>query len=163
MRTLSRDQFLQVFELTSGAFDALQRAGHVALAFGTPSRQRQAAISIWTSSPWQSPPGSRRHWSANRYDDCVGLLYTSGSQSVGHADADWRKTIFCDRCVGWDNDERRPRQDLGDERHIEQITSDLRNASSVMAVNISDIVAPAYQGAHGRIDLSQPFFFPAET
>jgi hypothetical protein len=36
MRGLSRDQFLTVFGLTSGGFDAQQRAGHVALAFGTP-------------------------------------------------------------------------------------------------------------------------------
>ena len=36
MRSLTRDQFLKIFGLTSGAFDAQQRAGHVALAFGTP-------------------------------------------------------------------------------------------------------------------------------
>src|SRR5262249_11832570 len=33
---LTRGQFLKIFGLTSGAFDAQQRAGHVALAFGTP-------------------------------------------------------------------------------------------------------------------------------
>jgi len=37
VRSLTRDQFLKVFGLSSGAFDAQQRAGHVALAFGTPS------------------------------------------------------------------------------------------------------------------------------
>ena len=36
MRGLSREQFLTVFGLSSGGFDAQQRAGHVALAFGTP-------------------------------------------------------------------------------------------------------------------------------
>jgi hypothetical protein len=36
MRSLTRDQFLKIFGMTSGAFDAQQRAGHVALAFGTP-------------------------------------------------------------------------------------------------------------------------------
>ena len=36
MRSLTRDQFLKIFGLTSGAFDAQQRAGHVALAFETP-------------------------------------------------------------------------------------------------------------------------------
>ena len=36
MRSLTRDQFLRILGLTSGAFDAQQRAGHVALAFGTP-------------------------------------------------------------------------------------------------------------------------------
>ena len=36
MRTLTRGQFLSIFGLTSGGFDVLQVAGHVALAFGTP-------------------------------------------------------------------------------------------------------------------------------
>lgn len=36
MQSLSRDQFLDVLALTSGAFDQMQHAGHVALAFGTP-------------------------------------------------------------------------------------------------------------------------------
>src|SRR5271167_2984826 len=36
MRSLTRDQLLQIFGVTSGGFDAQQRAGHVALAFGTP-------------------------------------------------------------------------------------------------------------------------------
>jgi hypothetical protein len=36
MRSLTRDQFLKILGLTSGAFDAQQRAGHVALAFRTP-------------------------------------------------------------------------------------------------------------------------------
>jgi hypothetical protein len=33
---LSRDEFLEVLGMTGGAFDQLQHAGHVALAFGTP-------------------------------------------------------------------------------------------------------------------------------
>ena len=37
MRPLTREQLLKIFGLSSGAFDAQQRAGHVALAFGTPS------------------------------------------------------------------------------------------------------------------------------
>jgi len=37
VRSLTREQFLKIFGLSSGAFDAQQRAGHVALAFGTPS------------------------------------------------------------------------------------------------------------------------------
>ena len=37
MQTLMRDQFLGILRMTSGAFDQLQHAGHVALAFGTPT------------------------------------------------------------------------------------------------------------------------------
>ena len=36
MQSLTRDQFLELLGLTGGAFDQLQHAGHVALAFGTP-------------------------------------------------------------------------------------------------------------------------------
>ena len=36
MRSLTRDEFLEILNLTSGTFDQLQHAGHVALAFGTP-------------------------------------------------------------------------------------------------------------------------------
>jgi hypothetical protein len=36
MQSLTRDEFLEVLGLTSGAFDQLQHAGHVALAYGTP-------------------------------------------------------------------------------------------------------------------------------
>src|SRR6476469_4287482 len=36
MQSLTRDQFLELLGMTGGAFDQLQHAGHVALAFGTP-------------------------------------------------------------------------------------------------------------------------------
>jgi hypothetical protein len=36
MQHLSRDEFLEILGVTSGSFDQLQHAGHVALAFGTP-------------------------------------------------------------------------------------------------------------------------------
>jgi len=35
MRSLTRDQFLRILGQSSGGFDAQQRVGHVALAFGT--------------------------------------------------------------------------------------------------------------------------------
>jgi hypothetical protein len=38
MRSLTRDQFLKIFGINSDALDAQQRAGYVALAFGTPIR-----------------------------------------------------------------------------------------------------------------------------
>ena len=36
MQAISRTEFLELLGLSSGAFDQLQHAGHVALAFGTP-------------------------------------------------------------------------------------------------------------------------------
>jgi hypothetical protein len=65
--------------------------------------------------------------------------------------------------VGRANDERRPREIWVTNGTIEQIMSDLRDASSVMAINITDIIARLRAKARvAGIDLSQPFFFPPE-
>ena len=46
---------------------------------------------------------------------------------------------------------------------VEQITSDLHDASSVIAVNVTDILRRLREKARaGGIDLYQPFFFPPE-
>jgi hypothetical protein len=45
----------------------------------------------------------------------------------------------------------------------EQIMSDLHDASSVMAINITDIIARLRaRGISAGVDLSQPFYFPPE-
>ena len=108
MRSLTRDQFLKIVGLTSGAFDAQQRAGHAD---------------------------------------------TDATQNY----------FFAMGLVGRNNNERRPREIWVTNGTIEQIMSDLRDASSVIAVNLTDITARlrARAGAAG-IDLSQPFFFPPE-
>ena len=46
---------------------------------------------------------------------------------------------------------------------VEQIMSDLHDASSVIAVNVTDILKRLRDKARAAgIDLSQPFFFPPE-
>jgi hypothetical protein len=150
--------------LTSGAFDALQRAGHVALAFGTPI---------------PAPPGRYFDLDLVAMAIAAGLAPTLRRQTatttvlgffnqwvaaVGHADADTaRNYFFAMGVVGWDNDERRPREIWVTNGTMEQITSDLRDPSSVIAVNITDIIARLRTKARtAGIDLSQAFFFPPE-
>ena len=164
MRSLTRDQFLKIFGLTSGAFDAQQRAGHVALAFETPI---------------PATPGRYFDLDLVAMAIAVGLTPTLGRQAattivlgffnqwvsaVGHADADATQNyFFAMGLVGRNNDERRPREIWVTNGIIEQIMSDLRDASSVMAVNITDITARLRAKARAAgIDLSQPFFFPPE-
>jgi hypothetical protein len=164
MRSLTRDQFLKIFGLTSGAFDAQQRAGHVALAFG---------------SPIPAMPGRYLDLDLVGMAIAAGLAPTLGRQTattivlgffnqwvaaVGYADADTaRNYFFAMGAVGWDNGERRPREILVTNGTTEQIMSDLRDASSVIAVNITDIIARLRAKAlTAGIDLSQPFFFPRE-
>jgi hypothetical protein len=164
MRSLARDQFLKIFGLTTGAFDALQRSGHVALAFGTPI---------------PATPGRYFDLDLVAMAIAAGLAPTLGRQTattivlgffnqwvaaVGNADADSAQNyFFAMGAVGWDNDERRPREIWVTNGTIQQIMSDLRNASSVIAVNITDIIVRLRTKARtAGIDLSQPFFFPPD-
>ena len=52
---------------------------------------------------------------------------------------------------GWDDSKRRPREILVTNGTVEQITSDLHDASSVIAVNVTDILRRLREeGARGR-------------
>jgi hypothetical protein len=84
--------------------------------------------------------------------------------AVGHADADATQNyFFAMGLVVRNNDERHPREIWVTNGTSEQIMSDLHGASSVMAVNITDILARLRAKARtAEIDLSQPFFFPPE-
>jgi hypothetical protein len=84
--------------------------------------------------------------------------------AVGHADADTAQNYFFAMGLsGRDDDEKRPREIWVTNGTTEQIMSDLHDASSVMAVNITDIIARLRAKARpAGIDLSQPFFFPPE-
>jgi hypothetical protein len=164
MRSLTRDQFLKIMGLTSGAFDAQQRAGHVALAFGTPI-----------------PAAPGRYFDLDLVGMAIaaGLAPTLGRQTattivlgffnqwvaaVGHAEADTaRNYFFAMGAMGWDSDEGRPREIWVTNGATEQVMLDLRDASSVIAVNITDMIARLRaRAAMAAIDLSQPFFFPPE-
>jgi hypothetical protein len=164
MRSLTREQFLKIFGLTSGAFDAQQHAGHVALAFGTPI---------------PATPGRYFDLDLVAMAIAAGLAPTIGRQTattivlgffnewvaaVGHADADpVQNYFFAMGLVGWNDSERRPREIWVTNGTIKDITSDLRDAGSVIAVNITDIIKRLRAKARAAgIDLSQPFFFPPE-
>jgi hypothetical protein len=164
MRSLTRDQFLKIFGLTSGAFDAQQRAGHVALAFGTPipatpGRYFDLDLVAMAIAAGLTPTLGRQAATT-----IVLGFFNQWVSAVGHADADATQNyFFAMGLVVRENDERRPREIWVTNGTIEQIMSDLRDASSVMAVNITDITARLRVKAHAAgIDLSQPFFFPPE-
>jgi hypothetical protein len=164
MRSLTRNQFLQIFGLTSGAFDAQQRAGHVALAFGspipaTPGRYFDLDLVGMAIAAGLAPTLGRQTATT-----IVLAFFNQWVAAVGHADADTaRNYFFAMGAAGWDDDERRPREILVTSGATEQIMSDLHDASSVIAVNITDIIARLRAKARAAgIDLSQPFFFPPE-
>jgi hypothetical protein len=163
MRVLTRDQLLTIFGLTSGGFDAQQRAGHVALAFGTPI---------------PAAPGRYFDLDLVAMAIAAGLAPTVGRQvattivlgffdhwvaAVGHADADLQQNHFLAiGLIGW-NDDRHPTEIIVSHGTLAQITGDLKGASSVIAVNITDVLARLRAKARAAgIDLSQPFFFPPD-
>ena len=164
MRSLTRDQFLKIFGLTSGAFDAQQRAGHVALAFGTPipatpGRYLDLDLVAMAIAAALTPTLGRQAATT------IALgFFNQWVSAVGHADTDTTQNyFFAMGLVGRNNDERRPREIWVTNGTIEQIMSDLRDASSVIAINITDIIARLRAKARAAgIDLSQPFFFPPE-
>jgi hypothetical protein len=164
MRSLTRDQFLKILGLTSGAFDALQRAGHVALAFrtpipATPGRYFDLDLVAMVIAAGLTPTLGRQAATT-----IVLGFFHQWVSAVGHADADTAQNyFFAMGLVVRENDERRPREIWVTNGTSEQIISDLRDASSVIAVNITDIIARLRVKARAAgIDLSQPFFFPPE-
>ena len=164
MRSLTRDQFLKIFGITSGAFDAQQRAGHVALAFrtpipATPGRYFDLDLVAMVIAAGLTPTLGRQAATT-----IVLGFFNQWVSAVGHADADTAQNyFFAMGLVVRENDERRPREIWVTNGTSEQIMSDLRDASSVIAVNITDIIARLRVKARAAgIDLSQPFFFPPE-
>ena len=162
MRSLTRDQFLKVFGLTSGAFDAQQRAGHVALAFGTPIPATPGRYFDLDLVGMAIALGLARTLGRQTATTIVLGFFNQWVAAVGHADADSTQNyFFAMGTVGWDDSERRPREILVTNGTVEQIMSDLHDASSVIAVNVTDILKRLRDKARAAgIDLSQPFFFP---
>jgi hypothetical protein len=164
MRSLTRDQFLKIFGITSGALDAQQRAGYVALAFGTPipatpGRYLDLDLVAMAIAAALAPTLGRQAATT-----IVLGFFNQWVSAVGYADADTAQNFFF--ALGLfleDGDERHPREIWVTSGTMEQIMSDLRDASSVMAINVTDIIARLRAKARAAgIDLSQPFFFPPE-
>jgi hypothetical protein len=161
---LTRDQFLKIIGLSSGAFDAQQSAGHVALAFGspmpsTPGRYWDLDLVAMAMAAALAPTFGRQAATA-----IVLGFFDQWVAAVGDANADpARSYFFAMGGIRADPDERGFREIWVTNGTHEQISSDLQNASAVMAINVTDIVAQLRikAGAAG-IDLSQPFFFPSE-
>ena len=164
MRSLTRDQFLRIFGLTSGAFDAQQRAGHVALAFGTPIPATPGRYFDLDLVAMAIAAGLARSLGRQTATTIVLGFFDQWVAAVGHADADTaRNYFFAMGTIGWNKNERRPDEIWVTNGTTEQIISDLHNASSVVAVNITDIIKRLRDKAReAGIDLSQPFFFPPE-
>jgi hypothetical protein len=163
MRALTRDQLLTVMGMTSGGFDAQQRAGHVALAFG---------------SPHPAMPG--------RYCDLdlVGLAIANGLAptlgrptattvtlgffdqwvaAVGQADADTSQNyFFAIGLFGWDENQKHPQEIVVTHGTSKQIMDDLRDAG-YRRQHHRCYRAPAGLGTCSRHRSLSAFFLPTRS
>jgi hypothetical protein len=164
MRSLTRDQFLKIFGMTSGALDAQQRAGHVALAFGTPIPATPGRYLDLDLVAMAIAAALARALGRQAATTIVLGFFNQWVSAVGHTDADTTQNFFF--AIGpfvRDSDKRRPREIWVTNGTLKEIMSDLHDASSIVAINITDILARLRAKARETgIDLSQPFFFPPE-
>jgi hypothetical protein len=160
MRPISREQFLKVLGLSSGAYDQIQHSTGAALAFG---------------SPIPAAPG--------RYldIDLVGMAITAGlAPALGRQTATVIVLGFFNHWIAAtaevDTDSgrhffglglvlekfgRKPKEIRITRGSAEEILTDLRGSSSIITVDISDIVSRLRdRGRIAGVDLSGPFFFP---
>jgi hypothetical protein len=164
MQSLTRDQFLELLGLTGGAFDQLQHAGHVALAFGTPlpatpGRYLDLDLVAMATNLGLTPSLGRENSTA-----IVAGFFHQWARAVGHAEADLNRDFFMAvGGVGWNAAKKCPDLLLVTHGTLDQITDDFRNTKDLagyFTVNISDIMRRLRARAHAAgIDLSRPFFF----
>ena len=106
-----RDQFLKSFGMTSGAFDAQQRAGHVALAFGTPIPATAGRYVDLDLVGMAIAAGLAPTLGRQTATTIVLGFFNQWVAAVGHADADTARNYFFAMGAVYD-DERRPREIL---------------------------------------------------
>jgi len=164
MQWLTRDEFLEVLGLTSGAFDQLQHAGHVALAFGTPlpatpGRYLDLDLVAMATNLGLTPSLGREASTA-----IVAGHFHQWASAVGHAEADPNQNFFMAVGGVWDAAKRGSKLLLVTHGTLDQITKDFQQIEGLAGfctINISDIIRRLRERAHAAgIDLSRPFFFP---
>jgi len=150
--------------LTSGAFDQLQHAGHVSLAFATPlpaipGRYLDLDLVAMAINLGLTPTLGRENSTA-----IVAGFFTQWACAVGYAEADSTRDFFMAvGGAGWDATKKSPKLLLVTYGVLDQIAADFRETKELVGfftVNVSDII----RRLRGRarevgIDLERPFFF----
>jgi len=164
MQSISRTEFLELLGLTSGAFDQLQHAGHVALAFGTPLPATPGryldldlvAVAINLGlTPWLGREVATV---------IVSSFFHQWASAIGHAEADPTQNFFM--AVGGVGMSAMNRSDKlllvthGTLNEIADDFTDMKDLVGYFTVNVSDIIRRLRARAQAAgIDLSRPFFF----
>jgi hypothetical protein len=167
MQYLTRDEFLELLGLSSGTFDQLQHAGHVALAFGTPmpaAPGRYLGLDLVAMATNLALAQSLGRETATAI---VGGFFHQWASAVGYAEADPNQNFFLAvGGIGWDAAKKGPKLLLVTNGTLDQITQDFRDKKDLagfFTVGISDIVRRLRARAHAAgIDLTRPIFFPPD-
>src|SRR5204862_6415542 len=110
MQSLTRDELLEILRLTGGAFDQLQHAGYVALAFGaplpaTPGRYLDLDLVAMAINLALTPSLSREVSTT-----IVAAFFHQWASAVGHAEANPNENFFVAVAgVGWDAAKKGPK------------------------------------------------------
>jgi hypothetical protein len=167
MQALTRNEFLELLGLTGGAFDQLQHAGHVALAFGTPRPATPGRYLDLDLVAMAINLGISQSLGREISTTIVAAFFNQWGSAVGHAEANRDQNFFMAvGGVGWDDEKKRPKCLLVTHGTLVEITGDFQEAKNLVGyftVNISDIIRRlrAHAEAVG-IDLDRPFFFPPD-
>ena len=165
MQVLAREEFLDLLQLTSGAFDQLRHAGHVALAFGTPFPATPGRYLDLDLVAMAINLGLSQWLGREASTAIVAGFFHQWASAVGYAEANPDKDFFM--AVGgvdWDPAKKGPKLLLVTHGTLDQITGDFRGMKDLVGyftINVSDIIRRLRERAQTvGIDLSRPFFFP---
>lgn len=167
MQYVSRTEFLELLDLTSGAFNQLQHTGHVALAFGSPvpafpGRYLDLDLVAMAINLGLSQTVNRSASTA-----IVSGFFHQWGSAVGHAEANPSDDTFMAVAgIGWDPIKKTAKRLLVTNGTMEEVTGDFKPEKDLVGyftVNVSDIIRRlrARAGKAG-INLSQPFFWPPD-
>jgi hypothetical protein len=167
MQPLTRSEFLEVLNISAGAFDQLQHAGHVALAFGTPMPATPGRYLDLDLVAMAMVLGLTPFIGRENSTVIVSSFFHQWASAVGHAEANPSADFFMAvGGVGWDDKKRRPRLHLVTNGTVDQIAEDFRitkDLTGFFTINISEILRRLRARAHtAGIDLRHAFFFPPE-
>jgi hypothetical protein len=168
MQSLTRDEFLELLGLTSGGFDQLQHAGHVALAFGTPLPATPGRYLDLDLVAMAINLGLAQWLGRKIATTIVGGLCHQWAAAVGYAEADPNQDFFMAvGGFGWDAAKKGPERFLVTNGTPDQINKDFgdtkNNLVCSFAINVSDIIRRLRAKAQAvGIDLARPFFFPPD-
>jgi hypothetical protein len=167
VQILTRNEFLELLGLTSGAFDQLQHAGHVALAFGTPLPATPGRYLDIDLVAMAINLGLSQSLGRNIATAIVAGFFHQWGAAVGHSEADPTQDFYMAvGGVGWDEAKKGAKLLIVTNGRLDRITDDFRDAKDLVGfftINISDIIRRLRAKAQAvGIGLSSAFFFPPD-